>query len=102
MTAPFPLPSSARELADALERVVRDAVHTATTHTGGNDPDTPLLHSIDDAAHLLGDISRDLVDRLIRDGDLDAVKISRLTRITHTSLTAYVDRLTRQQQRGAA
>lgn len=51
-----------------------------------------LLHDLDEAADLLS-ISRRVVDRLVRDGDLDTVNIGRRRLVPHEALEAYVNRL---------
>ncbi|WP_372733574.1 helix-turn-helix domain-containing protein [Nocardioides sp.] len=53
---------------------------------------TRLLHDLDEAADLLS-ISRRVVDRLVRDGDLDSVKLGRRRLIPHDALQAYVEKL---------
>lgn len=53
---------------------------------------TRLLHDLDEAADLLS-ISRRVVDRLVRDGDLDSVKLGRRRLVPHDALEDYVERL---------
>lgn len=51
-----------------------------------------LLHDLDEAADLLS-ISRRVVDRLVRDGELDSVKLGRRRLVPHDALTDYIERL---------
>lgn len=53
---------------------------------------TRLLHDLDEAADLLS-ISRRVVDRLVRDGELDSVKLGRRRLVPHDALEDYVQRL---------
>lgn len=53
---------------------------------------TRLLHDLDEAAELLS-ISRRVVDRLVRDGELDSVKLGRRRLVPHDALEDYVARL---------
>lgn len=53
---------------------------------------TRLLHDLDEAADLLS-ISRRVVDRLVRDGDLETVKLGRRRLVPHDALEDYVARL---------
>lgn len=51
-----------------------------------------LLHDLDQAAEQLS-ISRRVLDRLIREGTVDSVKIGRRRLVPHDALVDYVDRL---------
>lgn len=51
-----------------------------------------LLHDLDEAADLLS-VSRRVVESLIREGDLDSVKLGRRRLVPHDALQAYVARL---------
>lgn len=51
-----------------------------------------LLYDLDTAAEKLS-ISRRVVDRLIRDGELDTVKLGRRRLVPHDALEDYVARL---------
>jgi excisionase family DNA binding protein len=53
---------------------------------------TRLLYDLDQAAEMLS-VSRRVVDRLIRDGELDSVKLGRRRLVPHEALEAYVARL---------
>lgn len=53
---------------------------------------TRLLHDLDQAAEQLS-VSRRVVDRLIRDGELDSVKLGRRRLVPHDALEDYVARL---------
>jgi excisionase family DNA binding protein len=55
-------------------------------------PAVRLLHDLDEAADLLS-ISRRVVDRLVRDGELDSVKLGRRRLVPHEALESYVARL---------
>jgi excisionase family DNA binding protein len=55
---------------------------------------TRLLHDLDEAADLLS-ISRRVVDRLVRDGEIDTVKLGRRRLVPHDALEEYVARLVR-------
>jgi excisionase family DNA binding protein len=52
-----------------------------------------LLYTTTDAGKMLGGVSRAEVVRLIGRGSLRAVKIGRLTRVPHSALLEYVQRL---------
>lgn len=51
-----------------------------------------LLHDLDEAATLLS-VSQRVVERLIRDGEIDSVKLGRRRLVPHDALEAYVARL---------
>jgi excisionase family DNA binding protein len=51
-----------------------------------------LLHDLDETADLLS-ISRRVVDRLVRDGEIDSVKLGRRRLVPHEALTDYIERL---------
>lgn len=53
---------------------------------------TRLLHDLDETADLLS-ISRRVVDRLIKDGAIDTVKLGRRRLVPHEALEDYVARL---------
>lgn len=53
---------------------------------------TRLLHDLDETAELLS-ISRRVVDRLVRDGKIDTVKLGRRRLVPHEALEDYVARL---------
>lgn len=53
---------------------------------------TRLLHDLDETAELLS-ISRRVVDRLIKDGKIDTVKLGRRRLVPHEALEDYVARL---------
>jgi excisionase family DNA binding protein len=53
---------------------------------------TRLLHDLDEAAEMLS-ISRRVVDRLVREGALDTVKLGRRRLVPHEALEDYVARL---------
>jgi excisionase family DNA binding protein len=53
---------------------------------------TRLLHDLDETAELLS-ISRRVVDRLVRDGEIDTVKLGRRRLVPHEALEDYVARL---------
>lgn len=53
---------------------------------------TRLLHDLDETAELLS-ISRRVVDRLIKDGEIDTVKLGRRRLVPHEALEDYVARL---------
>jgi excisionase family DNA binding protein len=52
-----------------------------------------MLYSLDDAAKVLGGMSRSTLVRLIRVGKIKKVKIGRRTYIADTELRRYVDSL---------
>jgi hypothetical protein len=52
-----------------------------------------LLHSVPDAMHMVGDISRSKFYGLIREGQLELVKIGSRSFITEASIRNFVDRL---------
>jgi excisionase family DNA binding protein len=62
------------------------------------DETAKLLHSFDHAAKLL-DSSNRTVRRLCYRGELDLVKVGRSSRVTHSSLVAFIER--RRQERTA-
>lgn len=53
---------------------------------------TRLLHDLDETADLLS-ISRRVVDRLVKDGKIDTVKLGRRRLVPHDALEEYVARL---------
>ena len=53
---------------------------------------TRLLHDLDEAAELLS-ISRRVLDRLVREGELSSVKLGRRRLVPHGALEDYVARL---------
>lgn len=53
---------------------------------------TRLLYDLDQAAEQLS-ISRRVVERLIRDGELDSVKLGKRRLVEHDALVDYVARL---------
>ena len=66
-------------------------------HTWGNMDNQPvakLLNTIEEAAEELG-IGRSMVYQLIRQGELQVVKIGRCARIPRESTALYVERLRR-------
>ncbi len=64
-------------------------------------PERAMLLRVEDAAERLG-IARTLMFRLIKDGDVESVRIGRLRRVPVASLEEYVDRLRRAHQSPAA
>jgi predicted DNA-binding transcriptional regulator AlpA len=52
-----------------------------------------LLHPVPEAMHMVGDISRSKFYQLIRDGQLQLVKIGSRSFIPEESLRNFVDRL---------
>jgi excisionase family DNA binding protein len=55
--------------------------------------DTVQLLTVEEVGHRLS-LSRSVVYRLMRDGEVEDVKIGRARRITAQSVSAYVDRMT--------
>lgn len=64
-------------------------------------PEEAILLRVEDAARRLG-IARTLMFRLIKDGEIESVRVGRLRRVPVTSLGAYVDRLRQAQKSSAA
>lgn len=56
-----------------------------------NFPSQPRMHSRDDIARMLG-VSKQTVDRLIRSGELAALKVGRRVLIADTDLQALIQR----------
>jgi excisionase family DNA binding protein len=52
-----------------------------------------MLYTLETAGELLGGLSRATMYRLVAAGELEAVKLNRLTRITASSLKDYIERL---------
>jgi excisionase family DNA binding protein len=64
-------------------------------------PEGALLLRVEEAARRLG-IARTLMFRLIKDGEVESVRVGRLRRVPVASLEEYVDRLRRAQKSSAA
>ena len=64
-------------------------------------PEGVLLLRVEDAARRLG-IARTLMFRLIKDGEVESVRVGRLRRVPVASLGEYVDRLRQAQKSTAA
>lgn len=62
------------------------------TETPDGPTHPPILHTPDAAARELS-VSRTAVFQLIRDGQLESIKVGRLRRVPHAALVAYVDRM---------
>jgi excisionase family DNA binding protein len=60
-----------------------------------------ILLRVEEAATRLG-IARTLMFRLIRDGEVESVRVGRLRRVPVASLTEYVDRLRHAAKSSAA
>lgn len=60
-----------------------------------------ILLRVEDAAHRLG-IARTLMFRLIKDGEVESIRVGRLRRVPVGSLEEYVDRLRQAQKSSAA
>jgi excisionase family DNA binding protein len=61
----------------------------------------PLLHSVDEACHLLGGISRSTLYGLISEGKVSTLKVGARTLIPHATLADYVTDLSRLPNRTA-
>ena len=64
-------------------------------------PEGAILLRVEEAARRLG-IARTLMFRLIKDGEVESVRVGRLRRVPVASLEEYVDRLRRAQKPSAA
>ena len=64
-------------------------------------PEGAILLRVEEAARRLG-IARTLMFRLIKDGEVESVRVGRLRRVPVASLEEYVDRLRRAQKSSAA
>jgi excisionase family DNA binding protein len=60
-----------------------------------------ILLRVEDAARRLG-IARTLMFRLIKDGEVESIRVGRLRRVPVESLEEYVDRLRQAQKSSAA
>jgi excisionase family DNA binding protein len=81
-------PSAERDLADALVRVIRDAIAEASAEFLASAPKGPVL-SVRETADLLG-VSPNTVYRLVSDGVVEAIKVRGSTRITRDSIDGYI------------
>ncbi len=64
-------------------------------------PEGAMLLRVEDAAERLG-IARTLMFRLIKDGEVESVRVGRLRRVPVASLEEYVERLRRAHKSPAA
>ncbi len=64
-------------------------------------PEGAILLRVEEAARRLG-IARTLMFRLIKDGEVESVRVGRLRRVPVASLQEYVDRLRRAHKSSAA
>jgi excisionase family DNA binding protein len=64
-------------------------------------PEGAMLLRVEDAASRLG-IARTLMFRLIKDGEVESVRVGRLRRVPVASLGEYVDRLRQAEKSPAA
>lgn len=64
-------------------------------------PEGAILLRVEEAARRLG-IARTLMFRLIKDGEVESVRVGRLRRVPVASLGEYVDRLRQAQKSSAA
>ena len=68
---------------------------------GADIPERALLLRVEDAARRLG-IARTLMFRLIKDGEVESVRVGRLRRVPVASLEDYVERLRQAHNAPAA
>jgi excisionase family DNA binding protein len=64
-------------------------------------PEGAILLRVEEAARRLG-IARTMMFRLIKDGEVESVRVGRLRRVPVASLGEYVDRLRQAQKSSAA
>jgi len=64
-------------------------------------PEGAVLLRVEDAASRLG-IARTLMFRLIKDGEVESVRVGRLRRVPVASLDEYVERLRRRSSSSVA
>ncbi|WP_031470165.1 helix-turn-helix domain-containing protein [Sciscionella sediminilitoris] len=91
------------ELAASLARLAEQLANQPSEPPAPEPPPMPArtLLTVEEAAHQLG-IGRTSMYDLVRKGAIESVRIGNLRRIPTEAITAYVQRLTEQQQQNQA